>query len=182
MQPKNGELMVEKATEKSESAQAKVRAPLPKPPGYRGGGTDLNAVLAAEPDDAETKLLKVAAAKPGFEKKPDPESPEAVDPLTEWEQSLPARPAFPDLHAYAAYRRALLYKPRLGGNIGGAAAINASSIEAILRELEALADWMGSGQPGAAARLSAEDAEFWISAKGRGMQIPEDVERALEAL
>jgi hypothetical protein len=83
------------------------------------------------------------------------------------------------LRSYAAYRRAQIYKPRIGGQLGGAHGVQAQAVEIVLREVEAIADWLDEGMPAAAAMLTASDLEFWTEAKRRGQEIPDDVKRAL---
>jgi hypothetical protein len=106
----------------------------------------------------------------------------SVAPRGEAETDLGTYLSIGDLLAYVEYRRAQIYKPRLGGQIGGSSAIQAQASEYVMREFEALAEWAHKGRPGAAARLSAEDADFWRSAQARGVEIPDDVQRALSSL
>lgn len=114
----------------------------------------------------------------------------AVDPTGASERATEAQraragtgiPAGTLLRAYAAYRRAELYKPRIGGQIGGSHGVMSQSVEIILRELESLADWMDGGMPQAAATLSQADLDFWMEARRRGQEIPDDVARALPPL
>ena len=83
------------------------------------------------------------------------------------------------LRAYVAYRRGQLYAPRLGGHIGGARAVQDQQVELVLKVLEDMAAWLDEGQPPAAARLNQEDLGFWLDARRRGMEIPDEIARAL---
>jgi hypothetical protein len=104
-------------------------------------------------------------------------------PVSPVEPQTPATPtpatAAELLRAYVAYREAQIYRPRLGGQIGGTSMVAAAAVSAILRELEEIASWLEQGQPGAAARLSPDDLKFWLNAREHDLEIPDDVERAL---
>lgn len=79
--------------------------------------------------------------------------------------------------SYVAYRRAQI-QATLGPpgiNRGGAAAIQAQSAMNFLVELEAFAEWLSAGQPGAKLVLTEGDRQFWSSARDRGLPVPEEI-------
>jgi len=85
------------------------------------------------------------------------------------------------LRAYIAYRRAQLAAAQAphGGRLGGAQGVYAQSVNVILHELDALADWLEAGMPAPATVLSETDKEFWRDAKRRGMPVPDEIEAQL---
>lgn len=84
-----------------------------------------------------------------------------------------------DLRGYIAYRTAQIYKPRLGGNIGGSQAIMAQQVRNILVELEELAQWIERGRPGPSQSLSEVDKDFYRAAVARDLPVPEEIKRQL---
>lgn len=124
-------------------------------------------------DDTKTapkpKVMRSRQAVDGPESPPKPQTDQGDTEVVTHEL----------LRAFIAYRRSQLYVPRLGGQIGGARAMNDRAVQQILLVLEDLLTWMSEGQPGAAASLTQEDLVFWLDARRRGMEIPDDVKRAL---
>jgi hypothetical protein len=84
-----------------------------------------------------------------------------------------------ELLAFVAYRRAQIYKPRLGGQIGGAQAINAQRAEVFLAELEELATWLENGRPGAVQSLTEAELTSYRAAKTAGAVFPPEIEAQL---
>jgi hypothetical protein len=84
-----------------------------------------------------------------------------------------------ELREFAVYRRAQLYRPRLGGQIGGAQAINAQRSEAFLAELEVFATWLENGRPGPVQSLTEAELTSYRAAKAAGAVFPAEIEAQL---
>jgi hypothetical protein len=105
------------------------------------------------------------------------------DVLKEWEKSLPTGPATitaDALRAFIEWRMSKIYQPRLGGQIGGAQAINAQASSAVLKELKELADWLDAGSP-PVSKYTAEQLAAYKAAKDAGIpiDIPPEVQNLL---
>jgi hypothetical protein len=79
------------------------------------------------------------------------------------------------LMGFIMFRRSQVYVPRLGGNIGGAAAIEAAKSEAVLGELEKLVMWLRDGAPNPQQRLSEAEKEKYRWALQQGLEVPEEI-------
>lgn len=107
--------------------------------------------------------------------KMDPESaPTGIEKAERIEKKTALVPTVSasELRAYVEWRRSQIYKPRLGGQIGGSAAIRAQSANIVLTELEELANWLENGRPGPLQALADTDKDFYREAASRGLEIP----------
>lgn len=84
-----------------------------------------------------------------------------------------------ELRGFIAHRRTEIYRPRLGGNIGGAPAIRAQQAESVLAELENMAVWLEEGRPKPGTVLTETDKDFYRAAQARGLEVPQEILRQL---
>lgn len=79
--------------------------------------------------------------------------------------------------SFVAYRKAQIQSTLgpPGINRGGAAAIQAQQAMSFLTELEAFAEWLSAGQPGTNLVLTEGDRQFWVNARDRGLDVPQEI-------
>jgi hypothetical protein len=112
-----------------------------------------------------------------------PTTPDSVPSQASEAQSSPEQTGgvtSADLRAFIEHRLAQVYKPRLGGNIGGSQAMLAQQTQHVLRELGELADWIDAGRPGA-LHVTQEQLAAYKAARDAGIaiEIPAEIEALL---
>lgn len=125
----------------------------------------------------------MAVAKPAASTASDAAAPEEKPPLVPHTHrvDLPSEAGISaeELKGYIAWRRSQIYKPRLGGQIGGSQSINAQRAETVLTELAELVTWLENGRPGPLQRLTEDDKETYRALAARGLPVPAEIEAQL---
>lgn len=83
-----------------------------------------------------------------------------------------------EIREYVTYRRAMLAKPRLGGNAGPGMIAAADEI-AWLNNLIRFADWLDEGKPSAGSVLTDDQKTSYRAAKAAGATFPPEIEKQL---